>query len=468
MNLFANLQKVGQALMLPVSVLPIAGILLGVGAAEFGVLPDVVSHLMEQAGGAVFSNIEVIFAIGVALGFTENDGVAGLAAVVGYAIMMQTIEVLAPGANTGVLGGIIAGGIAAAMFNHFYNMTLPDYLGFFAGKRAVPIMTGLSAMVMGAILAVIWPPISSGIAVFSEWAVHQNPTVAFGLYGIIERSLIPFGFHHIWNIPFFFETGSCVGATGEELHGIFTCYLSADDASRSAGNGFGQLAGAYLFKMYGLPAAAIAIAHAAKLENRAKVMGIMLSAALTSFLTGITEPIEFAFLFAAPVLYVIHALLAGSAFVVTNMLGMVHGASSSHGLIDYLVLSSNSVKFWLFPVMGLGYAAIYYTVFRAVIAKFDLKTPGREVEELEEEVALDSSALSLLLVAAFGGKANIENLDACITRLRITVKNVEQVEKAELKKLGAADVVVSGNGVQAIFGTMSDNLKTEMENYMSR
>lgn len=454
--------------MLPVSVLPIAGILLGVGAAKFGALPDVVSQLMEQAGGAVFGNMALIFAIGVALGFTKNDGVAGLAAVVGYVIMMQTIEVLAPGANTGVLGGIIAGGIAAVMFNRFYNISLPDYLGFFAGKRAVPIMTGLAAIIMGAILSVVWPPVGNGIAAFSDWAATQNPTVAFGLYGIIERSLIPFGLHHIWNVPFFFEAGSCVSSTGEQLHGILTCYLSADDASRAAGNGFGQLAGAYMFKMYGLPAAAIAIAHCAKPENRAKVMGIMLSAALTSFLTGITEPIEFAFLFVAPVLYAIHALLAGSAFVVTNMLGMVHGTSFSHGLIDYIVLSANSVNFWLFPVIGVIYAAIYYTVFRVVITKFDLKTPGREDEEMEEEVALDSSEMSILLVAAFGGKQNIENLDACITRLRITVKDIELVDKAELKKLGAAGVVVSGNGVQAIFGTKSDNLKTDMENYMSR
>ncbi len=468
MNIFGNLQKVGKSLMLPVSVLPIAGILLGVGAAKFSVLPDVVSQLMEQAGGAVFGNMALIFAIGVALGFTKNDGVAGLAAVVGYVIMMQTIEVLAPGANTGVLGGIIAGGIAAAMFNRFYKISLPDYLGFFAGKRAVPIMTGLSAILVGALLAVIWPPIGAGIAAFSDWAANQNPTLAFGIYGVVERSLIPFGLHHIWNVPFFFEAGSCVSATGEQLNGILTCYLSADDATRAAGNGFGQLAGAYMFKMFGLPAAAIAIWHSAKPENRAKVGGIMISAALTSFLTGITEPLEFAFMFVAPLLYVIHALLAGSAFILTNMLGMVHGTSFSHGLIDFLVLSSNSKNLIMFPILGLGYAALYYSVFRVVIAKFDLKTPGREAIENESEaVALGTSEIPALLVAAFGGKANIENLDACITRLRISVNNIDLVNKTELTRLGAAGVVVSGNGVQAIFGTKSDNLKTEMEAYLA-
>ncbi|WP_417696919.1 PTS glucose transporter subunit IIBC [Psychromonas sp.] len=468
MNLFGNLQKVGKSLMLPVSVLPIAGILLGVGAAKFSILPDVVSQLMEQAGGAVFGNMALLFAIGVALGFTKNDGVSALAAAVGYYIMMQTIETLAPGANTGVLGGIIAGGIAAAMFNRFYNISLPDYLGFFAGKRAVPIMTGFAAIIMGAILAVVWPPIGAGIASFSHWAANQNPTVAFGLYGVIERSLIPFGLHHIWNVPFFFEAGSCINANGEQLNGILTCYLSADDASRAAGNGFGQLAGGYMFKMFGLPAAAIAIAHSAKPENRAKVMGIMLSAALTSFLTGITEPIEFSFMFVAPVLYAIHALLAGSAFVVTNMLGMVHGTSFSHGLIDFLVLSANAQKIVYFVIIGLVYAAVYYTLFRIVIKALNLKTPGREDEEQEVSVVLNNEEMSSALVTAFGGKENISNLDACITRLRISVEDIKLVDQAGLKKLGAAGVVVSGNGVQAIFGTRSDNLKTDMEAYLGK
>lgn len=468
MNIFGNLQKVGKSLMLPVSVLPIAGILLGVGAAKFSILPEVVSQLMEQAGGAVFGNMALLFAIGVALGFTKNDGVSALAAAVGYYIMMQTIETLAPGANTGVLGGIIAGGIAAAMFNRFYNISLPEYLGFFAGKRAVPIMTGLVAIIMGAILSIVWPPIGAGIASFSEWAAHQNPTVAFGIYGVVERALIPFGLHHIWNVPFFFEAGSCVNANGEQLNGILTCYLSADDATRAAGNGFGQLAGGYMFKMFGLPAAAIAIAHSAKPENRAKIMGIMVSAALTSFLTGITEPIEFSFMFVAPVLYAIHALLAGSAFVVTNMLGMVHGTSFSHGLIDFLVLSANSQKMLYFIVIGLIYAVIYYSLFRIVIKALNLKTPGREDEEQVAAVVLNNEEMSSALVNAFGGKVNIANLDACITRLRISVNDITLVDQAGLKKLGAAGVVVSGNGVQAIFGTKSDNLKTDMEAFLAK
>lgn len=470
-NLFANLQKVGKALMLPVSVLPVAGILLGVGAANFSWLPEVVSSLMAKAGGSVFGQMPVLFAVGVALGFTNNDGVAGLAAVVGYGIMAATLGVMAGvlGVNkidTGVLGGILAGSVAAWAFNRFFRIQLPDYLGFFAGKRSVPIITGFVTIGLGVVLAIIWQPIGSGISAFSHWAAYQNPQVAFGIYGIVERALIPFGLHHVWNVPFFFEAGSCVNVAGEARTGILTCYLEADAASRSTGGGFGQLAGAYMFKMWGLPAAAIAIAHSAKPENRAKVMGIMLSAALTSFLTGITEPIEFSFLFVAPLLYAIHALLAGSAFVLTNTLGMVHGTSFSHGLIDFILLSGNSQKFIMFIVCGVVYAAIYYLIFRAVIKAFNLKTPGRENESEQVVVAKSSNELAGELVAAFGGKENITGLDACITRLRVAVANQDAVDKDKLKQLGAAGVVMVAGGVQAIFGTKSDNLKTDMDEWI--
>lgn len=470
-NLFANLQKVGKALMLPVSVLPVAGILLGVGAANFSFLPEVVSHLMEQAGGSVFGQMALLFAVGTALGFTNNDGVAGLAAVVGYGIMVATLKVMATvmgvdGIETGVLGGILAGGVAGWAFNKFYRIQLPEYLGFFAGKRAVPIVTGFASIALGLILSVVWPPIGGAIGAFSDWAAHQNPVAAFGIYGVIERSLIPFGLHHIWNVPFFYEAGSCVNNAGEQVNGIMTCFLTADDASRAAGNGFGQLAGGYLFKMFGLPAAAIAIAHSAKPENRAKVMGIMASAALTSFLTGITEPIEFAFLFVAPVLYAIHAVLAGVAYMLTNALGVVHGHTFSNGFIDFVVQSPRAENMLLLVGLGLVYAVVYYVVFRAVIKAMDLKTPGREDEE-DTATQVTGSELAGELVAAFGGKENITNLDACITRLRVSVANVEAVDQDKLKKLGAAGVVVAGSGVQAIFGTKSDNLKTDMNEWIS-
>lgn len=470
-NLFANLQKVGKSLMLPVSVLPVAGILLGVGAANLGFIPEIVSHLMEQAGGSVFGQMALLFAVGVALGFTNNDGVAGLAAIVGYGIMTATLSVMADvmgveSIDTGVLGGILVGGVAAWSFNRFFKIQLPEYLGFFAGKRAVPIITGFAAIALGIVLSIIWPPIGGAISTFSHWAAEQNPQVAFGIYGIVERSLIPFGLHHVWNVPFFFEAGQCANAAGEINNGVLTCYLVADDATRAAGNGFGQLAGGYMFKMFGLPAAAIAIAHSAKPENRAKVMGIMASAALTSFLTGITEPIEFSFLFVAPVLYAIHALLAGTAFFLTNTFGIVHGTSFSHGLIDFTVLSGNAQNMGIMVGLGLVYAAIYYVVFRAVIKAMDLKTPGREDEDEATASAAQGSDMGSDLVAAFGGKANITGLDACITRLRVAVADTEAVDQDKLKQLGAAGVVVVAGGVQAIFGTKSDNLKTEMDEWI--
>jgi len=475
-NLFGSLQQVGKALMLPVSVLPVAGILLGVGAAKFSVLPATLSSVMEQAGGAVFGNMALLFAIGVALGFTKNDGVAGLAAAVGYFILTKTVTVVAPllagldpaavdfaaqadkVSNVGVLGGVIAGGIAAYMFNRFYRIQLPEYLGFFAGKRFVPLSTGIVAIAAGVVLAFVWPPIGGAIKAFSHWAAYQNPAMAFGIYGIVERSLIPFGLHHIWNAPFFFEVGEYTNAAGQVFHGEIARYIAGDPTA-------GNLAGGYMFKMYGLPAAAIAMWHTAKPENRAKIGGIMVSAALTSFLTGITEPIEFAFLFVAPVLYAIHALLAGSAFVVMILLGMKHGTTFSHGLIDYMVLFSQSSKGLMFPVIGLIYAAIYYTVFRVAIVALDLKTPGRE-DESSEESTLTGSDLAGELVQAFGGKDNITNLDACITRLRVSVKEIAKVDQSKLKSLGAAGVVVAGSGVQAIFGTKSDNLKTDMDHWI--
>lgn len=471
-NLFVVLQKIGKSLMLPVSVLPIAGILLGVGSAGLSWIPVSVSQVMAEAGGSVFSNMPLIFAIGVALGFTNNDGVSALASVVAYGIMSKTMLVVAPWVlglspdsveiqrltDTGVLGGIIAGIIAASMFNRFYRIKLPEYLGFFAGKRFVPIISGLIAIFVGILLSFIWPPIGTAIQRFSEWAAYQNPAVAFGIYGVVERALVPFGLHHIWNVPFQMQVGEYVNSAGQVFHGDIPRYMAGDPTA-------GMLSGGFLFKMFGLPAAAIAIWHTARPENRVKVGGIMISAALTAFLTGITEPIEFSFMFVAPILYVIHAILAGLAFVICILLGMRDGTSFSHGLIDFIVLSGNSSKLYLFPIIGILYAITYYSIFRFLIVKLNLKTPGREVEDKNAKQA-DKSAMGQSLVAAFGGKDNISSLDACITRLRIGVKEIDKVDRDELKRLGAAGVVVVGSGIQAIVGPKSDNLKTEMDEYI--
>ena len=483
---FGWLQKIGKSLMLPVSVLPAAGILLGVGSAKFTWLPVSVSSVMAQAGGAVFSNLPLIFAIGVALGLTGNDGVAALASVVGFAVMLATMGVMAPlvgyepkpimgipSIETGVFGGILIGAVAAILFNRYYRLQLPSYLGFFSGKRSVPIMTAFLAIVVGIVLSLVWPPIGNQINRFSHWAANGNPAAAFAIYGVVERSLIPFGLHHIWNVPFFFEVGTYLDpATGKEIHGEIYRFTEGDPTA-------GHLAGGYLFKMWGLPAAAIAMWRAARPENRAKVGGIMISAALTSFLTGITEPIEFAFLFVAPVLYGIHALLAGVAYFVAVTLGIHHSTTFSHGLIDYVVLYPNSQRGWWLIPLGLVWAGVYYVLFTTLIHRMHLKTPGREVEVAEAatadtgaavpvEVPVGAAAdgMAARLVAAFGGAANIRSLDACITRLRVELADVSRASPEALKALGAAGVMKVGSGMQAIFGTRSENLKTDMEDYM--
>lgn len=478
---FAVLQKIGKALMLPVAVLPVAGLLLGIGASNFSFIPDAVSQVMAQSGGAIFGNLPIIFAVGVALGLTENDGVAAIAAVVGFVVMIATMGVMATvwgiepatvmgmkSMETGVFGGIIIGGVAATLFNRYYRISLPPYLGFFAGKRFVPIVTGVAAIFVGVALSIVWPPIQSGIEAFSHWAAYSSPRTAATVYGFVERLLIPFGLHHIWNVPFFFEMGSFTDAAGKVVRGDINRFFAGDPTA-------GVLAGAFLFKMFGLPAAAIAIWHSAKPENRVKVGGIMISAALTSFLTGITEPIEFSFLFVAPVLYVIHAVLAASTQFVANTLDMHMGFTFSQGGIDFLLFNAfgkNAQNWWLVFILGPIYAAIYYGVFRFAITRLNLKTPGREDDEagvIEAELASSvGDDRTCELVSAFGGGDNIQSLDACITRLRIAVADIGKVDQAKLKAMGAAGVMVVGNGVQAVFGTHSENMKTDMAKFLGR
>ena len=474
-NAFATLQKIGKSLMLPVSVLPVAGILLGVGSAKLSWLPDLVSNVMAQSGGAIFSNLPLIFAIGVALGLANNDGVAALAAVVGYAVLQAALGVFATvfgiethaimgikSIETGVLGGILIGAIAAVLFNRYFKIQLPPFLGFFAGKRFVPIVTAFAAIGLALVLIFVWPPIGLRIRGAATWAASTSPGIAFAIYGFVERLLIPFGLHHIWNVPFFFEIGQYVNpATGEVIHGEIQRYLAGDPAA-------GNMTGGYLFKMWGLPAAAIAIWRSARPENRARIGGIMISAALTSFVTGITEPIEFAFMFVAPVLYLIHAVFAGVAYFVCVELGIKHGMTFSHGLIDFVLLFPKSTHAWLLLVIGPLWGLLYYGTFRWVIVKLNLKTPGREAEELAKTSAsaVAGDEFSRELVLGFGGRSNIKNLDACITRLRVEVNDMALTNSARLKALGAAGVVTVGNSLQAIFGTQAENMKTAMEEYL--
>lgn len=501
--------------MLPVSVLPVAGILLGVGSANFTWLPPIVSLVMAQAGGAIFGFLPLLFAVAVAVGLTENDGVAALASTVGYLVLIATMGVAtaffalwrhaplvlqgvtpAPdligqirqalafavthqrlvigtaelksimgmaSIETGVFGGILVGLVAAWVFNRFYRVQLPSYLGFFAGKRSVPIITAFAAIALGVALSIVWPPVGAVIQRFSNWASTGQPVVAFTIYGFVERLLIPLGLHHVWNVPFFFEAGRYTDpVTGQVARGEINRFIAGDPTA-------GNMAGGYLFKMWGLPAAAMAMWRSARPENRAKVGGIMISAALTAFLTGITEPIEFAFLFLAPVLYFIHAILAGCAYGICIMLGIKHGMTFSHGLIDFVVLYPKSRNAaWLF-VLGPLWAALYYGIFRFAIVKFDLKTPGRE--EVEQPTTAEAKSavadnVALQIVLALGGRGNIAALDACITRLRVKLHDVSKVNEAKLKALGAAGVVTVGDGVQVVFGTRAENYKTDIKEYL--
>ncbi|MGM9992769.1 MAG: glucose-specific PTS transporter subunit IIBC [Candidatus Bruticola sp.] len=513
---FGVMQQIGKALMLPVAVLPVAGILLGIGASKYGWMPnnlDVVLKsgvniftqgwptimalavallkIMGESGQVIFSNLPLIFAIGVALGLTKNDGVSALAAVVGYMVMNATMGVMATirgldilkycpdcggllsqesvlttssimgikSVDTGVFGGIVIGIITAYLFNKYYRISLPPYLGFFAGKRFVPIVTAFAAILTGIALSFIWPPIGAFITMAGNWAANENPSLAATIYGIVERSLLPFGLHHAWNAPFFFQMGSFTTPDGNIVQGDITRFFNGDPTA-------GILGGGFLFKMWGLPAAAIAIWHSAKPENKVQVGGIMMSAALTSFLTGITEPIEFSFLFVAPALYAIHAVLVGTAFYVMNAVGAHMGFTFSQGCIDYLLYFHNdtnpSCVLWLGPI----YALIYYIVFRKAIEFFNFKTPGREDQVQDTAANGGSTPLAAQVLQALGGQANLVSLDACITRLRVGLKDINAAKPEALKTLGAAGVVVVGNNLQAIFGTLSENLKSDIEEYI--
>jgi glucose PTS system EIICB or EIICBA component len=484
-NAFGFLQKIGKSLMLPVSILPVAGILLGIGGATLSGTAErgidlaapvrIFLEIMQASGQPIFDNLALIFAIGVALGMSKNDGVSALSAVVGFLVMNGTMGVVAAeiGAetrvvsgietlDTGVFGGIIVGLVAGLLFNRFYRISLPPYLGFFAGKRFVPIITAFAAIALGVLLSFVWPPIQSVIDSFSTWASESQPALGVWLYGTVERSLLPFGLHHIWNAPFFFEVGSYTTAAGDVVTGELPRFFAGDPTA-------GRLGGGFLFKMFGLVGAALAIYHTAKPENKVRTGSIMASAALTSFLTGITEPLEFSFLFVAPLLYGVHIVLAGLAFPIMYLSGGLLGYTFSHGFIDYGLFYFMGTRPWLVLVIGPVYFLVYYALFRFFITRFRLKTPGREDVTVDPELARDDAAdtFARQLTLAFGGRSNIVDLDACITRLRVGVANVGKADQDRLKALGAAGVVVVGNNVQAIFGPRAENLKTDMEEYLS-
>lgn len=491
---FGQLQRIGKALMLPVAILPAAGLLLAFGTVLQGdvlqsYLPFIkadgfqhVAQMMEGAGVVIFDNLPMIFALGVAIGLAGGDGVAAIAAFVGFMIMNKTMgaflgitpdnvsdaasgyaNVLGiPTLQTGVFGGIIIGALAAWCYNKFYNISLPSYLGFFAGKRFVPIMMATCSFILAFPMAWIWPTIQYGLNAFSEGLLESNTGIAVFLFGFIKRLLIPFGLHHIFHAPFWFEFGSFKNAAGQIIHGdqrIFIAQIT-ENVPLTAGKFMG---GEFPVMMFGLPAAALAIYHSAKKENRKVVGGLMLSGALTSFLTGITEPLEFSFLFVAPLLFFIHAVLDGFGFLIMYLLNVHLGYTFSGGFIDFLLLNilPNKTAWWLVIPVGLVYAVLYYFIFRFIIKKLNYKTPGREDKEMQNN-AVSVSELPFKVLDAMGGKENIKHLDACITRLRVEVNEKSQVDVEGLKQLGASGVLEVGNNMQAIFGPKSDQIKHDM------
>lgn len=535
-RVFGLLQRVGKAFMLPIALLPAAGILLGVGGAFLNVAqldnpPAVYAGLiavvnnpfinalltvMRDVGDIVFGNLPLLFAIGIAVGLAKSDkGTAGLAGAIGFIIMHRAIStmlglgvtslgVITPDnipaqyttyvtttlgiftLNISVFGGMIAGMIAAALHNRFHKIELPQVLGFFGGSRFVPIVTAVTMLAVGVIISFIWPYVQQGISVIAA-LVNQSGTIGTFFYGTIERSLIPFGLHHVFYTPFwytgFVQTDVLLNGGGTMLiDGANTAYFAqlsnmgalvgADSAT------MGELvkgttrfmAGKFPFMMFGLAGGALAMYKNARPERKKIVGGLLLSAAATAAITGITEPLEFSFLFVAPLLYGVHAILAGLSFMLMDIFNVFVGMTFSGGLIDFalfglLPAGAGVPTNWIYIIIvGVVYFGLYYVVFNFMIKKFNLKTPGREDEsELTETVAVtDMTVLANEVLKALGGAQNITNLDACITRLRVSLKDIAHVDKARLKALGASGVMEVGNNIQAIFGGKSDNIKNSI------
>jgi N-acetylglucosamine PTS system EIICBA or EIICB component len=455
-SVFAFLQRIGKSLMLPIAVLPAAGLLLRLGQKDVFNIP-----FMAETGNAIFANLALIFAIGVAVGWAhDNSGAAALAGAVGYLILSNGLKALNGSLDMKVLGGIIAGLVAGALYNRFHDIKLPDYLGFFAGKRFVPIVTAAATILLALVFGYVWAPIQEAIHNFGQWIISLG-AVGGAVFGTVNRLLIPIGLHHVLNTMFWFDFGSFTDTAGKVFNGDIARFMAGDKTAGLYMTGF------FPIMMFGLPAAGLAMIAAAKPENRKRVSGMIISLALTAFLTGITEPIEFSFMFLAPVLYVIHALLTGLAFFITISLGIKDGFTFSAGAIDYVLNFGIATKPVLLALVGLAFGAVYFVLFYFAIKKFNLKTPGREDDTDITFAGGSAEELPANILEAFGGKENILVLGACITRLRIEVKDKANVDKDRLKQLGAAGVMEVGNNVQAIFGTRSDQLRGQMEAVMA-
>jgi PTS system N-acetylglucosamine-specific IIC component len=448
---FGGLQQFGRALMLPIAVLPIAGLLLRLGQPDLLDLPAVAA-----AGQAIFANLGILFAIGIAVGMArENHGAAGLAAVVCYFVATRGAEVIA-GVPMGTLtklsvpAGLLSGCIAGALYNRYSDVKLPSYLAFFGGRRFVPIVAGVAGLVLAAAFGFGWPSLERGMDTLSR-AVLGSGEAGLFVYGVLNRILIITGLHHVLNNFAWFLVGDYHGATGD-LNRFF-----AGDPSAGV-----FMSGFFPVMMFGLPAACLAMYHAALPARRRAAAGLLLSMALTSFLTGVTEPIEFTFVFLAPALYALHAILTGTAMVLMDVLGVRLGFGFSAGLFDYLLNYGKATQPLLMLPVGLLYFAVYYFAFRFVIRRFDLKTPGREAEETAAETSAGSGE-GLAFIRALGGAGNVRTLDACMTRLRVSLASAAAVDEAALRRLGARGLVrPTPDTLQVVVGPIADQLAADM------
>ena len=525
-KIFGVLQRVGRSFMLPIALLPVAGLLLGIGSSftnetmlaayglnrviHPGTLIYTILDVMSQTGSAVFNNLALLFAMGVAIGMARKEKeVAALSGAVAYIIMNTAIQAMinaaggveAMPANStttmlgittlqmGVFGGIVVGLGVAALHNKFYKIELPQVLAFFGGTRFVPIISSIVYLVVGIAMFYIWPVVQSGIAALGALVLASGYAGTF-IYGLLERALIPFGLHHVFYMPFWQTAvgGTAIidGVTVTGAQNIFFAELASKSTTVFSVSATRFMAGKFPFMIFGLPGAALAMYQCAKPEKRKVAGGLLLSAALTSMLTGITEPLEFTFIFVALPMYAVHCVLAGLSYMFMHILNVGVGMTFSGGLIDMVlfgVMQGNAKTHWIWiVVVGVVYFVIYYLVFRFMITKFDYKTPGRDdAEEVKLYTRADVNArsaasgsnapagddpVSALIVEGLGGTDNLSDVDCCATRLRCTVKDAALVRQDVLKASGASGVICKGNGVQVVYGPKVAVIKAKLEDYL--
>ncbi|WCH49477.1 N-acetylglucosamine-specific PTS transporter subunit IIBC [Lysinibacillus sp. OF-1] len=471
--MFAFLQKIGKSLMFPIATLPAAALLLRLGSGDMlGAVPNeaiqYIASIMAASGNAILGNLPIIFAIGIAMGFAhDSSGGAALAGAIAHLVLVAVLGTVNEELNMGVFGGIIAGITAGLLYNKYYNVKFPEWLSFFGGRRFVPIITSITMAILASILAIVWGPIQGGIDSVGNWMIGAG-SLGVGMYGFFNRLLIPVGLHHVINTVIWFDFGEFTNAAGEVVKGDIHRFLAGDP---SAGH---FQAGFFPIMMFGLPAACLAMYFAAKKEKRPVVGGMFFSIALTAFLTGVTEPIEFSFMFLSPVLYGIHAVLTGIALAVAYIVGFRDGFGFSAGLIDYLLNLGLADKPLLLLPLGLGFGAIYFVVFYFLIKKLDLKTPGREDDEEEDgeanaAISDDVDLRAYYTIEALGGKENIQQVDYCTTRLRLSVQDADVVDEKTLKQTGARGVMrISKTNVQVIIGTSVEFLAEAIKDRLKK